>query len=107
MRRTWLACAPAHKACCEGYRSYYLRLPRLFQDLDRGRADGRYAKMMRQLAKTDVLVMDDWHEAVGDATLADAILDRVGHNAYKINLSGSSMHKEREKLTTGRANTLT
>ena len=95
--------------------------------------------MMRQMAKTDVLVMDDWglavlsdqhrrdllkilddrynlratviasqlpiahwHEAVGDPTLADAILDRVVHNAYKINLSGSSMRKEREKLTTDR-----
>ena len=94
---------------------------------------------MRQLAKTDVLVMDDWglavlsdqhrrdlleilddrynlrstvitsqlpiahwHEAVGDPTLADAILDRVVHNSYKINISGNSMRKEREKLTTDR-----
>ena len=135
--KTWLACALANKACREGYSSYYVRLSRLFQDLDIGRADGRYAKMMRQMAKTDVLVMDDWglavlndqhrrdlleilddrynlratiitsqlpialwHEAVGDPTLADAILDRVVHNAYKINISGNSMRKEREKLTT-------
>lgn len=135
--KTWLACALANKACREGYNSYYVRLSRLFQDLDIGRADGRYAKMMRQLAKTDVLVMDDWglavlsdqhrrdlleilddrynlratiitsqlpiahwHEAVGDPTLADAILDRVVHNSYKINISGNSMRKEREKLTT-------
>ena len=134
--KTWLACALAHKACREGYSSYYVRLPRLLQELDMGRADGRYAKMMRALGKTDVLVMDDWglaaltdqhrrdlleilddrynlratiitsqlpvahwHEAVGDPTLADAILDRVVHNAYKINLSGSSMRKERGKLT--------
>ena len=137
--KTWLACALANKACREGYNSYYVRLSRLFQDLDIGRADGRYAKMMRQLAKTDVLVMDDWglavlsdqhrrdlleilddrynlratiitsqlpiahwHEAVGDPTLADAILDRVVHNSYKINISGNSMRKEREKLTTDR-----
>ena len=135
--KTWLACALAHKACREGYSSYYVRLPRLLQELDMGRADGRYTKMMRALGKTDVLVMDDWglaaltdqhrrdlleilddrynlratiitsqlpvahwHEAVGDPTLADAILDRVVHNAYKINLSGSSMRKERGKLTT-------
>lgn len=102
-----------------------------------GRADGRYAKVMRQLSKTEVLVLDDWglatltdqhrrdlleimddrynlratlvtsqlpvthwHEAVGDPTLADAILDRVVHNAYKINLSGNSMRKQRGKLTT-------
>jgi len=137
--KTFLACALAHKACREGYSSHYVRLTRLFQELDIGRADGRYAKIMRQFAKTDVLVMDEWglavltdqhrrdlleilddrynmratiitsqlpiahwHEAVGDPTLADAILDRVVHNAYKINLSGKTMRKEIEKLTTDR-----
>ena len=135
--KTWLACALAHKACREGYSALYARLPRLLQELDMGRADGRYAKVMRQLSKTEVLVLDDWglatltdqhrrdlleimddrynlratlvtsqlpvthwHEAVGDPTLADAILDRVVHNAYKINLSGNSMRKQRGKLTT-------
>ena len=137
--KTFLACALAHKACREGYSSHYVRLTRLFQELDIGRADGRYAKMMRQFAKADVLIMDEWglavltdqhrrdlleilddrynmratiitsqlpiahwHEAVGDPTLADAILDRVVHNAYKINLSGKTMRKEIEKLTTDR-----
>jgi DNA replication protein DnaC len=135
--KTYLACALANKACREGYSSYYIRLTRLFQELDIGRADGRYAKMMRQFAKADVLIMDEWglssltdqhrrdlleilddryklratiiasqlpvsnwHEAIGDPTLADAILDRVVHNAYKINLSGKTMRKEMEKLTT-------
>jgi len=135
--KTWLACALAHKACREGYSALYARIPRLLQELDMGRADGRYAKVMRQLSKTEVLVLDDWglatltdqhrrdlleilddrynlratlitsqlpvthwHEAVGDPTLADAILDRVVHNAYKINLSGNSMRKQRGKLTT-------
>ena len=138
--KTFLACALAHKACREGYSSHYVRLTRLFQELDIGRADGRYAKMMRQFAKADVMIMDEWglavltdqhrrdlleilddrynmratiitsqlpiahwHEAVGDPTLADAILDRVVHNAYKINLSGKTMRKEIEKLTTDRA----
>ncbi|CAG9931753.1 ATP-binding protein [Candidatus Nitrotoga arctica] len=36
----------------------------MFQYLDMGRADGRYAKMMWQMAKTDVLVMDEWGLAV-------------------------------------------
>lgn len=135
--KTWLACALAHKACREGYSALYARIPRLLQELDVGRADGRYAKIMRQLGKTEVLVLDDWglatltdqhrrdlleilddrynlratlitsqlpvtswHEAVGDPTLADAILDRVVHNAYKINLTGNSMRKQRGKLTT-------
>lgn len=135
--KTWLACALAHKACREGYSALYARIPRLLQELDVGRADGRYAKIMRHLSKTEVLVLDDWglatltdqhrrdlleilddrynlratlitsqlpvtswHEAVGDPTLADAILDRVVHNAYKINLTGNSMRKQRGKLTT-------
>ena len=57
---------------------------------------------LRATVITSQLPISHWHEAVGDPTLADAILDRVVHNAYKINLSGSSMRKEREKLTTVR-----
>jgi DNA replication protein DnaC len=37
---------------------------------------------------------------IGDPTLADAILDRLLHNAYKINLKGDSMRKRQSKLTT-------
>ena len=36
---------------------------------------------------------------IGDPTLADAILDRLVHNAYKINLRGESMRKRQAKLT--------
>ncbi|MFT5389832.1 MAG: DNA replication protein DnaC [Gammaproteobacteria bacterium] len=36
---------------------------------------------------------------IGDPTLADAILDRLVHNAYKLNLKGGSMRKRRAKLT--------
>lgn len=36
-----------------------------------------------------------WHETIGDPTLADAILDRLIHNAYTINLKGESMRKKR------------
>ncbi len=62
--------------------------------------DNRYN--LRATVITSQLPIAHWHEAVGDPTLADAILDRVVHNAYKINLSSSSMRKEREKLTTDR-----
>nr|ASU52066.1 IS1491 transposase istB [Pseudomonas putida]UVN18697.1 IS1491 transposase istB [Pseudomonas aeruginosa] len=43
---------------------------------------------------------DNWHELIGDPTLADAILDRLVHNAYRINLKGESMRKRTQKLTT-------
>jgi DNA replication protein DnaC len=45
------------------------------------------------------LPVDKWHEIIGDPTLADAILDRLIHNAYKINLKGESMRKRKSKLT--------
>jgi len=41
------------------------------------------------------LPVEHWHEAVGNQTLADAILDRLVHNAYKINLDGDSMRKKK------------
>lgn len=42
--------------------------------------------------------VDKWHEIIGNPTLADAILDRLIHNAYKINLKGDSMRKNKNKL---------
>lgn len=136
--KSFLACALAHKACREGYRTLYFRLPRLLQEMSIARGDGRYGKVLTNLAKTDLLVLDDWglqplddhgrrdileiledrhkvrstlvtsqlpvqhwHEAVGDQTLADAILDRLVHNAYKINLKGESMRKKLKDLTQG------
>lgn len=43
--------------------------------------------------------VDKWHEIIGDPTLADAILDRLIHNAYKIHLKGESMRKKYSGLT--------
>lgn len=44
------------------------------------------------------LPIKEWHGVIGDATLADAILDRIVHNAYTINLRGESMRKQQAKL---------
>ena len=65
--KTWLACALGHKACREGYTVLYLRLPRLLQELPIAKGDGRYPKLMASLAKTALLILDDW----GLATLSD------------------------------------
>ncbi len=128
--KTWLACALGQQACRQGYSVLYLRLPRLLQEMPTAKGDGRYANVMAALAKTDLIILDDWglaqfgdesrhdvlelledrhgrrativtsqfpvahwHEAIGDPTLADAILDRLVHNAYKLALKGDSMRK--------------
>jgi DNA replication protein DnaC len=45
---------------------------------------------------TSQLPVTAWHEAIGDPTLADAILDRIVHNAHKIEMKGESMRKTKE-----------
>jgi DNA replication protein DnaC len=134
--KSYLACALAHKACLEGHTARYMRLPRLMEDIAISRADGSYGKLMMDLARTDLIILDDWglaamnkpqrhdlleiledrnslkstivtsqlpveswHEYIGDPTLADAILDRLVHSAYKINLKGESMRKKNSTLT--------
>ena len=49
----------------------------------------------RSTLLTSQLPLASWHESLGDPTLADAILDRLVHNAYKIELQGGSMRKRR------------
>jgi DNA replication protein DnaC len=134
--KTYLACALANRACRMGSSSFYIRIPRLFQELAIAKADGTYPRIMHRLAKAKVLVIDDlglapmtaperrdlleviedrhglsstivatqlplesWHDTIGDPTIADAILDRLIHNAHKINLKGDSMRKLRSNLT--------
>ncbi|MBI4334208.1 MAG: ATP-binding protein [Chloroflexi bacterium] len=51
-----------------------------------------------QVASTVVssqLPVEDWHSAIGDPTIADAVLDRLVHNAHKLVLKGESMRKVR------------
>ena len=58
--KTWLACALAQQACRRGYTAQYLRLPRLLQDLSLARGDGRYSRLLKDYAKTQLLIIDDW-----------------------------------------------
>jgi DNA replication protein DnaC len=47
---------------------------------------------------TSQLPLKTWHDAMQDPTLADAILDRLVHNAYKLELKGESMRRKRSML---------
>jgi DNA replication protein DnaC len=51
---------------------------------------------------TSQLEPKDWHAVIGDATLADAILDRLVHNAHRLKLAGDSIRKVDVNLTKGR-----
>ena len=132
--KSYLACALANKACRDGFTVAYRRSSRLFDELAQARVDGTYTLLLRRLAKTQVLVIDDfglevlgtaqrkellevlddrhgvsstivtsqleskdWHAVIGDETIADAVTDRVVHNAHKIKLTGESIRKPKGK----------
>ena len=57
----------------------------------------RYGR--RSTMITSQLPVDRWHEIIGDPTYADAILDRLVHNAHRIELEGESMRRTRAKQT--------
>lgn len=133
--KTFLACALGQSACEQGFSVRYYRAGRLLEMLTIAHGDGSFGKVLMQLAKTDVLIIDDWglevltrqqrtdlleviedrngngstvitsqlptshwHDVIGDPTLADAILDRLLHNAHKIQLKGESMRKKQARV---------
>ena len=55
----------------------------------------RYGR--RSTVVTSQLPVNRWHEVIGDPTYADAILDRLVHNAHRIELSGESLRRARGK----------
>jgi DNA replication protein DnaC len=60
---------------------------RLFLEI----CDDRYRR--RSTVLTSQLPIASWHKQIGDPTIADSILDRLVHNAYKFELSGESIRK--------------
>ena len=132
--KSWIACALGNHAARAGFTVTYVRVPRLFETLQQSRGDGTHLKALNRLAKTEVLVLDDflitpmsalerkdlleivedryqeastviasqcpikdWHPAIGDPTLADAICDRLVHNAYKLELKGPSLRSKEDR----------
>jgi IstB-like ATP binding protein len=65
--------------------------------------DDRYQR--RSLILTSQMPIARWHEQIGDPSIADSILDRLVHNAYRIELHGDSIRKEKaRKAQVGRRN---
>ena len=58
--KTFIGCALAHQASRKGYSAQYAQTGRLLQQLILAKGDGRYLKLLAQLAKVQVLILDDW-----------------------------------------------
>ena len=132
--KSWLGCALAQYACRRGHTAIYQRVPRLQEELRIRHGSGAFGKWLIQLAKTDVLVLDDWgmgaidgmtrsdlleiiddraghkatiitsqppvehwHAWIRNATIADAILDRIMQRNHRLTLTGDSLRAERQK----------
>jgi DNA replication protein DnaC len=132
--KSWIACALAHTACRNDRSVLYHRVPRLFDALALARGDGRHARLLKTIARVQLLILDDWglanltqdqsrdlleiiddrhgrgstivtsqlpvenwHQVIANPTVADAILDRLVHNAHRLALSGESLRKAAAK----------
>jgi DNA replication protein DnaC len=58
--KTWLSCALGHRACRDNRSVLYQRVPRLLEALGVARGDGRYTRMLKTLARVQLLILDDW-----------------------------------------------
>jgi len=126
--KTWLACAYGNAACRLGLKVRFYRMNRLLTNLAIGHGDGSWDKVLNDLKKADLLILDDfgmtlldpascrdlleviddrqgrkstivsaqlpvakWHAMFEDATIADAVLDRLVHSAHRLELHGPSL----------------
>lgn len=86
--KTWLACALAHQAARSGFSVLYVRAARLFDELQVAHGDGSFARRLTQLAKLDLLVIDDFAiSPMGPAErndLLELLDDRIGSRSTLI-----------------------
>lgn len=86
--KTFLACAYGHAAVRNGFSVRYYRTSRLLQRLTQARLDGSYPNLLRQLAKLQVLILDDWmRDALtlqNAQDLLEVLDDRYGHSSVVI-----------------------
>ncbi|MES9937214.1 MAG: IS21-like element helper ATPase IstB [Sedimenticola sp.] len=136
--KTWLGCALGFQAIRKEFSVAYQRVPRLLEQLEIAYADGTLGKFRSRLAKTDLIILDDWglspmstrgraelleliddhadhgsilitsqlpvaqwHDYIGEPTIADAILDRLVSRSHHIQLRGDSMRKLQKPTVEG------
>ena len=83
--KTYLACALAHQACRAGLSAWYVRAPRLFEELSLCHADGTFRKRLAAIAKINLVIIDDFAiSPMGPRErndLLELLDDRVGSRA--------------------------
>lgn len=129
--KSFIASGLGKNACSQGYKVKYYNFLKLMSELNLARIDGTIHKQLNQIAKLDLLIIDDfgiahldqrqqldlmeiiedrhgkkatiiasqlpvksWHEMIGEATIADAILDRLIYSSHRIKLDGKSLRKK-------------
>ncbi|HDR8949599.1 TPA: ATP-binding protein, partial [Burkholderia vietnamiensis] len=79
--KSWLACALAQYACRRGHSALYLRVPRLGEELRVLHGNGGFTKWLLQVARVDVLLLDDWGMAPLDAMVRNDLLEMIDDRA--------------------------
>ena len=78
--KSWIACALAHTACRNDRSVLYHRVPRLFDALALARGDGRHARLLKTIARVQLLILDDWGLANGKSWIACALAHTACRN---------------------------
>jgi DNA replication protein DnaC len=81
--KTWLACALGQHACRQGFPALYLRVPRLTEMLRIAHADGSFGRTLAQLARIDVLILDDWGMTPLDQAARHDLLEVIDDRTRK------------------------
>ena len=99
--KSWIACALGHKACRDNRSVLYQRLPRLFDVLALARGDGHHARLLKSLARVELLILDDWGLAPMTAEqrrdLLEIMEDRHGRGSSHQQASGRALARDHRR----------
>ena len=128
--KSYLACALGRQACSLGYRTMYFGMNRFLEQISQTKLDGTFVRVLNQIERTHLIILDDfglqpldamtriallqiledrygkqammitsqlpvgqWHDVIGEPTIADGIMDRLVGNAHRIELKGESLRR--------------
>jgi DNA replication protein DnaC len=80
--KTWLACALGKKAITDGYSVFYIRLSKLFSEVQLVRADGSYLSWLKKMSRFNVLILDDFGSGPMKASDVGELLEVVEERSY-------------------------